>query len=149
MLRFIFAVAIAALAPAAAWAHDYQLGQLYVDHPYAIATPPGAPVGAAYFSIENTGPSTEHLLSLTSPVAGMVQVHEMKMDGDVMRMREVKSLAIPAGRTVALKPGVLHIMLMQLKQPLKAGDKFPMTLTFDHAGKLDVSVPVEPPRSGD
>jgi len=141
--RSMAAIALLASMSGLASAHDDQLQSLHIDHPFATPTPPRATVGAAYLSIENKGPSADRLLSASSPVAGMVEIHEMKMDGDVMRMRQVHDLEIGSGRKVTLKPGGLHIMLMRLKQPLNVGDEFPMTLTFEHAGKIDVSVRVE------
>ncbi len=80
------------------------------------------------------------LVSASSPVAGVVEIHEMKMEGDVMRMRAVTDLALPAGQAVALKPGGYHVMLMDLKQPLKAGDTVPVTLVVEGADKKRESV---------
>ncbi|MES3009353.1 MAG: copper chaperone PCu(A)C [Pseudomonadota bacterium] len=86
------------------------------------------------------------LVGVSSPVAGVAEVHEMKMDGDVMRMRAVPSLALPAGKTVELKPGGFHLMLMDLKQPLAKDSTVPVTLLFkDAQGKpseLALKLPV-------
>ena len=83
------------------------------------------------------------LLSASSPVAGVVEIHEMKMDGSVMRMRAVTELALPAGQTVALKPGGYHVMLMDLKQQLKAGDTVPLTLVVEGADKKRETIEVK------
>ena len=102
--------------------------------------------GAGYITILNKGTSDDRLVSASSPVAGMTQIHEMKMEGDVMKMRAVPHLDLPAGRTTELKPGGYHIMLMDLKKPLAAGTSVPLTLTFRDAGgaqsSLELKVPV-------
>jgi periplasmic copper chaperone A len=94
-----------------------------------------------------TAPSNMKLIAVASPVAGVGEVHEMKMQGDVMRMAELKGgLDLPAGQAVELKPGGFHIMLMDLKQPLKADSQIPVTLTFANAkgeqSKVEIKVPV-------
>ena len=124
-------------------AHDYELKSLYVDHPFARATPPGARAAGAFLTVENRGTTPDRLIAASSPVAGIVEVHEMAMDGGVMKMRAIPGIDIKAGSKVDLKPGGYHIMLMELKQPLKNGDRFPLTLTFEKAGKIEVSVWVE------
>jgi copper(I)-binding protein len=80
-----------------------------------------------------TAPAATRLVEVRSPVAGIVEVHEMKLDGDVMRMRAVPALPLPAGQMVELKPGGYHVMLMDLKGPVKAGDAVPLTLVFEGA----------------
>jgi copper(I)-binding protein len=128
-------------APAAA--HDYKLGTLEIDQPWARATPPTAPTGGGYLSIKNTGTTPDRLMSVSSPAAATVQVHEMKMDGSVMRMREIDGpLEIKPGQTVTLAPGGLHLMMMGLKAPFKQGERVPVTLVFEKAGKVDVELAV-------
>jgi copper(I)-binding protein len=124
-------------------AQDYQLKSLHIDHPFARATPPGATSGGAFLTIQNQGTTTDKLISAHSPAAGTVQIHTMSMDGGVMRMREIPGLDLLPGATVALKPGGYHLMLLDLKHPLAAGDKLPLTLIFEHAGSIDVMFPVE------
>jgi copper(I)-binding protein len=85
------------------------------------------------------------LVSASSPLAGVVEVHEMAMDKDVMRMRAVPALALAAGKTTEFKPGGYHVMLMDLKQPLKAGDTVPLTLVFEDAGKVRTSQTIQAP----
>lgn len=134
------AVTLAGL-PAAA--HDYTLGSLKIGHPWARATPPTAPAGGGFLTITNTGTTADRLVSATSAAAGQVQVHEMKMDGNVMRMRELENgLEIPPGATVTLAPGGLHLMMMGLKNPLKENTRVPLTLVFEKAGKIDVELVV-------
>ena len=128
----------------AASAHGYKLGALEIGHPWARATPPTAPTGGGYLSVKNTGTEPDRLMSASSPAAGAVQVHEMKMEGNVMRMRELDGpLEIKPGETVTLAPGGMHLMMMGLKAPLKQGEKVPLTLVFEKAGKIDVELLVE------
>lgn len=126
-------------------AHDYRVGDLVIDHPWARATAPGQKAGGAYLKIENRGPSADRLLSAAAPAerAGRTELHSMRMEGTVMRMREVAAIDIPAGQTVALEPGGLHIMMMGLTSPLKAGETLPLVLRFEKAGSVTVQVQVE------
>lgn len=125
-------------------AHDVKIGDLHISDPYARATVPGQPSGAAYLSIENNGSAEDRLLGASSPVAGSVEIHSMAMEGNVMKMREVKELAIKPSTKVAMRPGDgYHLMLLGLRQPLKTGDNIPLTLSFEKAGKAEVSVTVK------
>lgn len=111
-----------------AWAANISVTDAWVR-----ATMPGQPVGAAYMQIESDADA--RLVGVSSSAVPRVEVHEMKMDGDVMRMREVKAVDLPKGRTVSLEPGGFHIMLMNLKKPIMAGDSIPLTLTIESGGK--------------
>jgi copper(I)-binding protein len=143
-LRFLSVFSAALLIAGVVHAHDYQLGGISIDYPHARPTVPQQPSGAAYLTLENRGDASDRLLSLSSPVARSAEIHTMSMDGDVMRMREVGALDLAPAAKVEMKPGHgYHIMLMGLKQPLKAGDKFPLTLNFEKAGKIEISVPVD------
>ncbi len=142
--RLLFALALAgSLAATAAAAHDYLLGALKIDHPWARPTVAGQSTGGGYLSVHNSGSKTDRLLGARSPAAAAVEVHEMRMEGDVMRMREIKALELPVGKLVTLAPGGLHLMLVGLKAPLKVGDKVPVTLRFEAAGEIDVVFHVE------
>ena len=144
-LRLVFLALCAALLAVPAFAHDYKLGAIQINHPWSRATAPSAPSGAGYLVIVNTGPTPDRLVSARSSASAMVQIHEMKMDGNVMRMREVeKGLEIPAGGTVTLAPDGFHLMMMGLKGPLKEGTRVPVTLVFEKAGSIDVEFQVEP-----
>jgi copper(I)-binding protein len=132
-----------ALGAGAASAHEYALKSLKIDHPFARATPPGAKTGGVFVTVENTGSQSDRLISVSSPVAGVADLHEMKIDAGVMRMRGVAALEVKAGETLELKPGGYHVMLSELRRPLKVGDKFPLTLRFENAGAVEVSVWVE------
>lgn len=138
-------VAVAALLVTSfAQAHSYSAGSLKIDHPAARATMGSQPNAAAYLQIDNTGSSDDALLSANSPAAASVEIHNMTMEGDVMKMRALDQLEIKAGSKVEMKPGNgYHLMMLGLKKPLKNGDKFPLTLTFKKAGKVKVSVNVE------
>ncbi|KNZ31332.1 MAG: membrane protein [Methylibium sp. NZG] len=140
-----FAVATALGAAAiTAQAHEFKIGKIAIGHPYARATVPGQPAGGGYLKLENQG-DADRLLSATATVSSSVELHTMSMEGDVMRMRQVDAIALPAGQTVELKPGGLHIMFIGLKAPLKAGDTFPMKLKFEKAGEVTVDMKVEAP----
>lgn len=141
---FLSTASALALVGLSAHAHDYKLGALEIGHPWARATAPTAPSGGGFLKVTNTGTAADRLISASSPAAAQAQIHEMKMDGNVMRMREVESgLEIPAGATVTLAPGGFHIMMMGLKAPLKQGATVPLTLVFEKAGKIDVELSVE------
>ncbi len=142
--RLLLTLAVAAgLAGTVAAAQDFQLGPLKIDHPWARPTVPGQSTGAGYLSVHNSGSKTDRLLGAGSPAAAAVEVHEMRMEGEVMRMREIKALELPAGKPVRLAPGGLHLMLIGLKAPLKVGDRLPVKLRFEAAGEIEVVFQVE------
>lgn len=125
-------------------AHDYRIGDLYIGQPYARPSVAGQSNGAAYFSIENKSSRADTFVSADSPAAGSVEIHSMSMDGGVMRMREVGGIDLKPGAKVTMQPGNgYHLMMVDLKAPLKTGDKLPLTLHFKNAGKLEVSLSVE------
>jgi periplasmic copper chaperone A len=117
-----------------------QTGQLEIKTPWARATFGHAENGAAYLTI--VSPTTDRLTAASSPVAKKVELHTMSMEGAVMRMRPLAAIDIPAGQTVTLSPGGMH-MLLGLTQPLREGQSFPLTLSFDHAGPRQVTVAIE------
>lgn len=119
-----------------------QSGGPQITDAWARATPAGAKTGAAYMTLTDTG-QPDRLTGISTPVAGMAEVHESRMENGVMRMRAVASLPLEPGKPVALQPGGYHVMLMDLKQPLKQGETFPLTLTFEHAPPVTVQVAVE------
>ncbi|MES2959583.1 MAG: copper chaperone PCu(A)C [Pseudomonadota bacterium] len=133
----------AALATTGAAAHEFQLGTLKIDHPWARPTLPGQSAGGAYLGLHNGGATPDRLLGGSTPAAARVELHEMRMQGDVMRMREVPALDLAPGKPVKLAPGGLHLMLFGLKAPLKLGDKLPLKLRFEKAGEIEVMLHVE------
>lgn len=118
-----------------------QTGPFEIKAPWARATPGHAENGAAYLTI--VSPTTDRLTAASSPVAKKVELHTMSMEGGVMRMRPLAAIDIPAGQTVTLSPAGMHIMLLGLTQPLREGQSFPLTLSFEHAGPLQVTVAIE------
>jgi len=116
-------------------------GAIKIENAYTRATVPGQQVAGGFMKIENKG-AADQLISASSPAAGEVQLHEMAMDGNVMKMRQVKDIAVPAGGAVELKPGGLHLMFMNIKAPLAAGQTVPVKLKFAKAGEVEVKMPV-------
>lgn len=111
--------------------------------PWSRETAEGQNAGGAFMTIANTGTAADRLTGGSTPVAGRVEIHTMTMENNVMRMRQLEDgLEIPASGEVTLKPGSFHVMLMNLKQPLKAGEKVPLTLTFAGAGSVETELEV-------
>jgi len=126
------------------YAHDYTLGSLHIEHPWAMAVPAVSPNGAAYLVIHNMGEQADKLLGADTARAGKTEIHEHLHKDGLMKMQQVQGgLEIPAGGEVRLEQGGYHFMMFGLKQPLNDGDKFPMTLHFQKAGDLDVEVHVQ------
>jgi periplasmic copper chaperone A len=138
----LLALAIAFFAVPAS-AQDYRVGTLEIGQPWTRATPPTAPTAGGFLTVTNKGATPDKLISAKSPAADMVQIHTMKMEGNIMRMREQDGgVEIAPGATVALAPGHLHLMMMGLKVPFKQGEKVPVTLVFEKAGSIDVELAV-------
>jgi copper(I)-binding protein len=143
LILISIAYALAAYVTTPARAEEVKAGDLVISQAWSRATPKGAKTGGGYLTIENKGSAPDRLIGGSSDVTGNVQVHEMSMEGGVMKMRPVENgLIIEPGKTVKLAPGGYHLM-MDLKQPLKQGDKVPVTLEFEKAGKVTVSLDVE------
>ena len=141
--RLFLATAVSLLA-VPSMAQDYKLGSLEITTPWTRATAPTARTGGGFMTITNKGTTADRLVSARSTVSEKVEIHEMQMDGSVMRMRELaKGLDIPPGATVMLKPGSYHIMFMELKAPLAKDAKVPVTLVFEKAGSIDVQLNVQ------
>ncbi|GEP53037.1 copper chaperone PCu(A)C [Reyranella soli] len=143
-IRLLSLTAAVAVLATPAWAADYKLGSLEIDQPWTRATPPTAKAGGGFVTITNKGTTPDRLIAVRSAASDKVEIHEMKMDGNVMRMRELdKGVEIPPGATVALKPGGYHIMFMELKAPFAKDAKVPVTLVFEKAGSIDVAMAVQ------
>ena len=139
----IFVAAILASMLAMGLAQAQTVGSISIENPFSRATPGGAKVGSGYMTIVNKSGAADRLVAASSPAAGKVEIHEMTMQGGVMKMRELANgLPLEAGKTTSLAPGGYHLMLMGLKAPLKTGDKVPMTLTFEKAGKIEITLDV-------
>ena len=117
------------------------LAQVTVENAWARATPPGAKIAAGYLTIRNAG-AADRLVSASSPAAEKVETHVTVKDGDVSRMREVKGYAVPAKGKVELAPGGSHLMLVNIKAPLKEGEKVPLVLRFEKAGEVKTELAV-------
>ncbi len=118
---------------------------LKVDSPWSRATPGGAKVAAGYLTIKNDGKTADRLLSAASPIAARTEIHESKMENDMMTMRPVPDgIAVPPASSVALAPSGYHLMFRDLTAPLKEGEQFKATLTFEQAGAVEVTFDVKP-----
>jgi periplasmic copper chaperone A len=138
-----WAALFAVLFAVSARAEDVKAGDLVISQAWSRATPGGAKVGGGYLTIENKGTTPDRLIGGSADIAARVQVHEMSMNNGVMTMRPVDGgLAIEPGKTVKLAPGGFHLMLLDLKGPLKQGDKLPITLEFAKAGKVSIILDV-------
>ena len=118
------------------------MAQVTVVDGWSRATAPGAKIAAGYMTIKNAAKTPDKLLSASSPAAEKVETHVTVKEGDIFRMREVKGYDIPAGGSFELKPGGAHLMLVNVKAPLKEGDKVPLTLHFEHAGQMKAELRV-------
>lgn len=144
MGSLVGAVVIAFGLAAPANAESVKAGDLVISQPWARATPTGAKVGGGYLTIENKGAVADKLVGGSTNVASKLEVHQMSMSNGVMKMHPVEGgLTIGPGQTVKLAPGGYHLMMFDLKQPLKQGEKVPVTLEFEKAGKVAVSLDVQ------
>ncbi len=139
-----FALALGAGLAGPSSGHEVTSNGVTVAHPWARATPGGATVGAAYMEIKTADGTVDRLIGAKSDIAGRVEVHTHIMDGDIMKMRRVDAIELAAGQSKVFSPGGDHVMLFDLKQPLKEGDLVKLTLTFEKAGAIDVEGTVEP-----
>jgi copper(I)-binding protein len=139
--RFLFSGLAALIAVGgAALAQQTQstAAKVEVTKAWARATPGKSTIGAAYATV--TAPAGDRLIAASTPVAGAAQIHEHSMENGIMKMRQVDAVPLPAGQPVTLSPGGYHIMLVDLKAPLVAGQSFPLTLTFEKAGTVETTV---------
>ncbi len=136
------AILVALCAPVRA--EEVKAGDLVITQAWSRATPGGAKIGGGYLTIENKGAAPDRLIGGSTEVAGKVEVHEMTMNDGVMTMRALdQGLTIEPGKTVKLAPGGYHLMMFDLKGPLKQGEKLPVTLEFEKAGKVNVSFDIQ------
>lgn len=136
-MKTMTAIAAALLFAAPACAAD-----LSVSDAFLRASPKVGNVGAGFVTITNTGATADRLMGASADVSKRVELHTHIKDGEIFRMRQVESIAVPAGGKTELKPGGDHIMFIDLTAPLKEGQKVPVTLSFEKAGKITVEVPV-------
>jgi hypothetical protein len=138
VLRLLL-ILVLGFVPAAAGAQP--AGKIRVDAPWARAS--AGTTGAVYVTVRNDGDMPDRLVGASTPAAAKAELHAMTMDGNVMKMRGVAEIDVAPHGTAELKPGGLHIMLMELKAPLKPGETFPLTLKFEKAGDVPVTVAVQ------
>src|SRR6202022_3660807 len=144
ILKFFAYTLLVFTFAAPALAEEVKAGDLVITQAWSRATPGGAKVAGGYLTIENKGSAPDRLIGGSADVADKVEVHEMATNNGVMTMRPLdKGLAIEPGKTVKLAPGGYHLMLLDLKSPLKQGDKLPVTLEFEKAGKVKLSFDVQ------
>lgn len=132
---------IAFVSPAAA--HDFTAGTIEIGHPWSRPTPPSAPVASGYMTLNNTGPETDRLTAISSPVAERAEIHRSIIENGVASMRPVENLAIEPGATVDFQADKLHVMFIGPDRQLKDGERFPATLVFEKAGSVDVEFVVQ------
>jgi copper(I)-binding protein len=138
------AALVICIAGASARADEVKAGDLVISQAWSRATPNGAKIGTGYFTIENKGTTADKLIGVSGDISDKIEVHEMSMNNGVMKMRPVDGgLVIEPGKTVKLGPNGYHLMIMDLKSPLKQGGKLPVTLEFEKAGKVAVTLDVQ------
>jgi hypothetical protein len=140
----ILPIALLLIGVGFAMAHEYTSKGVTVAHPWARATPGGVKVGGAYLEIKAAAGRGDRLIAVKSPVAGAAELHNHIMENGIARMRRVDAIVVPAGKSVVLKPGGYHLMLTDLKAPLREGDLLKLTLVFEKAGEIEVEATVEP-----
>lgn len=143
MKSVVLAIALLLGLATAAEAQPASGPPIRVEGPWARATIGGARTGAAYLTILNQGPADDRLVAISTPVAGIAELHRTVEEQGIMKMLPVPALEIEAGAKIAFEPGGYHIMLMKLRAPLKEGQTFPLALTFAKAGRIEVAVKVE------
>jgi copper(I)-binding protein len=146
------ALAAIVLLAATAIAHPTKaqgVDALRVDDAYVRSSGSAAQAAAAFMTLRNTGAAADRLLAASTAVAGTVELHTVVKEGDVMRMRAVPAIDVPAGRAVTLQPGGLHVMLMNLRRPLAPGESIELSLVFEKAGRRTVTLPVRALNPGD
>lgn len=142
-LTIVVSLALSLASAAAAHAQAAPPSTIEIMAPWARATPAGAKNGAAYMTILNKGKEADRLVAVLTTVAKTAAMHRTETENGVMKMLPVDAVDVRAGSQAVFKPGGYHVMLMDLKQPLKEGQSFPMTLTFEKAGKITVTVKVQ------
>lgn len=149
VLRNLLILAFVGFAAAAASAHEYKAGDLEIVHPWARATLKGSDVADGFMKIINHGSTPDRLLSVSVEFAKSGQIHDMKLDGDVMKMQELPDgLEIPAGATIELKPKSMHVMFIGVKEELVPDEVVDGELTFEKAGTVKIEFMIEPAGTG-
>lgn len=125
------------------FAHDYTQGSIKIDHPWSRETPPNATVMAGFFQLTNSATNDDFLIGATTPIAEHVEIHTHEMSDGMMQMKKINSVRIGSMKSVMFEPGGYHLMIFNPNQYLKKGERYPMTLIFKQAGKVDVEMAIE------
>ncbi|WP_413112180.1 copper chaperone PCu(A)C [Thaumasiovibrio sp. DFM-14] len=141
MLRII--LSMLCLLPFLFPVHANDISEMLIEKPWSKEVPPSSNVTAGFFVIENLSGQDDKLLSASSPVAGKMELHDHTHENGMMKMRQIDSIALPAGERVALRPGSLHLMLFDLKKHSVDGDVIPVTLQFESAADIEIELIVE------
>jgi copper(I)-binding protein len=139
----LLAVLLVMIAPTLAGAHEYTFGPLRIVHPWARFTPPGAPNGVVYMTIENQGAEPDRLVGASTPRAERVEIHATMKEGEVFSMQPREAIELKPGEAAVFEPAGLHFMLLKLSAPLNEWDSFPLTLRFEKAGEIEIDVRIE------
>ena len=145
MNRCLLLLAAAFMLASTALAHDYVQGDIHIIKPWSRPLPAVSPNGAAYMTLVNKGSAPDRLLSVSTPAARRAEIHAHTMEGGMMKMRPLDHIDIVPGEPSVLQPGGLHVMLMGLKEPLVEGKSFALTLNFERAGAVEVTVVIAEP----
>jgi len=140
---FVATLMAVALCSTTLSAQEITLGNVAIADPWSRAMPPNAPNGAAYFRVRNRSGEPDRIVSVRTDIAETVELHTHDMEGGMMQMRQVESIEVPAAGEVLLKPHGLHVMLFGLNQPLVDGESFNLTVVFEKAGELDLTVDIK------
>lgn len=143
VIHLIVPLVMALCAGGSSYAQTSVAKSIVVDQPWARATPKGAKTGAAYMTVVNNGAAGDRLVGAATAVADKVQFHQDTEDNGVSRMREIPRVDLAPGAKTVFKPGEMHMMLVGMKQPLVQGQSFSLTLRFEKAGNVEITVPVE------
>ncbi len=149
-LRIVTLACVTALALSTpGLAEDVTVGDIQIGSPFARASTPAARAGAVFMTLTNTGATADRLIAADGDVAARIELHEHVMNDGMMMMQEIDGgIAVPAGETTTLQPGGLHVMLMGLSGQLVEGESFQLTLEFQEAGKVDITVPIQSRTAG-
>jgi copper(I)-binding protein len=143
--QIIGAAAIVFAVAPATFAEETSVGDLRIQEVWARATAPGAPAGAAYMTLSALGEEGDRLIRASSPIADLVNLHSTQLDDGIMRMVGVPIIEVPAGGTTVLEPGSFHVMMLGLQQQLVEGEQIPLSLEFEHAGLVEITVTIAGP----
>ncbi|WP_394699205.1 copper chaperone PCu(A)C [uncultured Vibrio sp.] len=138
-----FMLCFAALVTTVASAHEYTTNSIRIDHPWSREAPPNATVIAGFFQLKNLSTRDDFLISASTPIAERVEIHQHDMSDGVMKMKKIDNVRVGTMKNVTFEPGGYHLMIFNPEQSFKQGERFPMTLEFRNAGKVDIELAVE------